>query len=88
MSELMKYSLIYSDNNANETLLRYLPKEIIYKVFTDLSLPIIDKLEAAKDDYISVREYASFFRILYNASYLSDINSSFLLEIMTQSAIK
>jgi beta-lactamase class A len=88
MSELMKYSLVYSDNNANETLIRYLPKEILYKVFNDLSLPIIDKLEAGTDDYISVKEYASFFRMLYNASYLSDLDSSFLLDILTQSTIK
>ena len=46
IEELIHYALIYSDNSANETLIENLPKEIIYKVFTDLSLPIIDQLEA------------------------------------------
>jgi hypothetical protein len=34
-----------------------------------------------------VKEYASFFRVLYNASYLSDINSSYLLNILTNSVM-
>lgn len=87
LDELIKFSLIFSDNNANETLLSHLPKDIIYKVFTDLNLPIIDKLEAWTNDYISVKEYASFFRVLYNASYLSDLNSSYLLDVLSKSAM-
>ncbi|GAB0174785.1 MAG: hypothetical protein HHAS10_06640 [Candidatus Altimarinota bacterium] len=87
LNELIELSLAYSDNNANETLSSHLPRDIIYKVFNDLDLPIIGKLEAGENDYISVKEYASFFRILYNASYLSDVDSSFLLDIMTRSAM-
>lgn len=87
LDDLIKFSLAYSDNNANETLTTHLPRDIIYKVFADLDLPIIEKLESWKNDYVSVKEYASFFRILYNASYLSDINSSYLLDIMTHSSM-
>jgi beta-lactamase class A len=46
LDELISMSLAYSDNNANSTLTTSLPKDIIYKVFTDLNLPIIDQLEA------------------------------------------
>ena len=87
IEELIRFALIYSDNSANETLIESLPKDIIYKVFTDLSLPIIAQLEAGENDYISVKEYASFFRVLYNASYLTDGNSSYLLDILSQSSM-
>lgn len=87
IDDLIKYALIYSDNNANETLNRNLPKDIILKVFNDLNLPIIEQLEKWENDYISVKEYASFFRVLYNASYLSDTNSYYLLDILSHSAM-
>jgi beta-lactamase class A len=84
---LIRYALIYSDNNANRTLLDHIPRDILFRVFRDLSIPVIDEIEKWENEYISVKEYASFFRILYNASYLSQDHSSYLLDIMTQSAM-
>lgn len=49
-------------------------------VFTDLNIPL------PKDvDYtLSVKEYASFFRMLYNASYLSREDSELALQTLSQ----
>lgn len=83
LDELFKYSLIYSDNNANSTLLANIPQDLLFRVFRDLNIPIIDNLEQWEDEYITVKEYASFFRILFNSSYLSRTSSEYLLKIMS-----
>lgn len=83
LDELFKYSLIYSDNNANSTLLANIPQDLLFRVFRDLNIPIIDNLEQWEDEYITVKEYASFFRILFNSSYLSRTSSEYLLQIMS-----
>ncbi len=82
VDELIQYSLDYSDNNANRTLLNNITSENLFKVFRELGIPIIQELEAWESDYISVKEYAAFFRILYNASYLARDSSEHLLSIM------
>jgi beta-lactamase class A len=85
VDDLIKRALIYSDNNANQTLLSNIPTEVLFGVLRDLSIPVIDEITKGKDDYISVREYASFFRILYNASYLTREGSRYLLDVMSHS---
>ena len=88
IDELIHYSLIYSDNDANRTLLNNISAESIYKVFLELGIPIIDKIEKWTSDYISVKEYASFFRVLYNSSYLSRTWSEYILSIMSNAQIQ
>ena len=83
LDTLIKYSLIFSDNNANSTLLANIPQELLFRVFRELNIPIIDNLEQGQDEYITVKEYASFFRILFNSSYLSRASSEHLLKIMS-----
>jgi hypothetical protein len=80
---LIKFSLIFSDNNANSTLLANIPQELLFRVFRELNIPIIDNLEQGEDEYITVKEYASFFRILFNSSYLSRTSSEHLLKTMS-----
>lgn len=85
VTNLIERSLIYSDNDANRTLLENIQGDYILRVFKDLDIPIVDKLEKWAEDYISVKQYASFFRILYNASYLERGSSEELLRILSQS---
>lgn len=82
---LISTALIYSDNDANTTLTRNIPDNLLLRVFRELNIPIIDELQNGSDEYINVQEYASFFRILFNASYLSRTSSEYLLEIMSRS---
>ncbi len=88
IDELIRYALVYSDNDANRTLMNNISPENLFRVFRELWIPIIQELEEWKDDYISVKEYASFFRILYNASYLSRSSSEYLLTVMSESEYK
>jgi hypothetical protein len=83
--DLISRALIYSDNDANRTLMDNIPENILMWIFGDLWIPIVDELEKWVTDYISVKEYASFFRILYNASYIERSSSEKLLEILSQS---
>jgi beta-lactamase class A len=83
--DLIWRSLKFSDNDANRTLLSNISDDFIMKIFGDLGLPIIDKLQKWVEDYITVKQYASFFRILYNASYLEKAPSETLLEILSHS---
>ncbi|MBP9780029.1 serine hydrolase [Candidatus Gracilibacteria bacterium] len=83
--ELIERSLKLSDNDANRTLLNNISDDFIMKIFGDLGLPILDKLQSGVEDYITVKQYASFFRILYNASYLERSSSENLLGILSDS---
>jgi beta-lactamase class A len=87
VDELIQHSLVNSDNNANLTLLKNIPIDMLLRVFRELNIPVIDEISAWKEEFITVKEYASFFRILYNASYLSREKSLYLLEIMTHSSM-
>lgn len=80
VSDLLFHLIVYSDNLASNNLLAYIPEEIQNMVFTDLNIPL------PKDvDYtLSVKEYASFFRMLYNASYLSREDSELALQTLSQ----
>ncbi len=82
VDQLIEQMIAQSDNDALLTLVDNIPMEKIDKVQTDLgvttSSPEVDK------DYISVKSYASFFRILYNASYLSPSMSEKALELLSK----
>ncbi len=69
IDELIYRMIAYSDNNAAELLLANIPERTYYKVYKDLGIdvPGLRKTE----NYMQVKTYASFFRILFNASYLN-----------------
>lgn len=55
-----------------------------YLIQVDSDLGLISPGGRGLDGYISLKEYSSFFRILYNASYLSPKSSELALSILTQ----
>jgi beta-lactamase class A len=72
IEELIEYMIIYSDNDASDALIEYMENidaKNLDKVYVDLGIEIpgTDKLE----NFMKIKEYASFFRILYNSSYLN-----------------
>lgn len=84
MEQLLNYMTEYSSNNATYFLYNYLDKKITDQVYLDLGLM---PPTGSVDSYtISVKGYASFFRILFNASYLSRTMSERALSIMSQSS--
>lgn len=82
INELIRRMIVYSDNDAMALLVQNLPLSVQDKVYQDLglSIPGVKGLE----DFMTVREYASFFRILYNASYLSREYSQKALELLSE----
>ena len=81
VDELLFYTIAYSDNNAVQLLLQTMDSKNFLEVYTDLGVSIPQK---ADDDYMTVKQYASFFRVLYNASYISRDYSEKALKYLTE----
>lgn len=86
IQELINYMIIESDNHASFVLINNLEADALNKTFNDLGIntPSLNKPE----NYMTVKEYASFFRVLYNASYLNKNYSEKALSILAQSKYK
>jgi beta-lactamase class A len=82
VNELIERMIVYSDNQALALLSSY-NESAWLKTYTDLGINIPPM--RGLDDYMSVKDYASFFRILYNASYLNKEHSSLALELLSKS---
>jgi beta-lactamase class A len=84
VKDLLEYLIRYSENNAIPLLLSILPEDIQVHVFQDLGVPI-----PTKEGYqITTKDYASFFRILYNASYLSKSLSENALALLSETTFE
>ncbi len=81
VEDLLFRMIAYSDNTAKDTLLEYINGAPLNKVYQDLGMEIPGV--RSRDDYMSVKSYASFFRILYNASYLNREMSEKALELLS-----
>jgi len=83
VKDLIYRMIVYSDNNAYICLTKIVDKNEFGGVYGKLRMlnPSILK----EDDYLSVQTYASFFRILYNASYLSREASNGALWVLAKS---
>lgn len=86
--QLINHLIVFSDNEAYNILLANIDNQFLIKVFDDLGVDITPGLSNPNGDIISVKSYASFFRILYNASYLSPKSSEEALNILSQSKFK
>lgn len=83
VEDLLARMIIYSDNDSADILDKNLPAERLLKVYRDLGVEIPDV--RSPDDFMSVKDYASFFRMLYNASYLNKESSEKVLALLTRS---
>lgn len=81
--ELLEALIIYSNNNAADILLKNLRFYELDYVFFDLGLDFL--AWETGENFLTVRDYSSFFRILYNASYLNREMSELALSILTKS---
>jgi len=82
VKDLLHYMIAFSDNDALNLLYQNMNNSTYNKLFTDLELKV-PNLES--DDYTyTVKDYALFFRILYNATYLSHDLSEYALRLLTE----
>lgn len=84
VADVVESMVKYSDNNASHILNGIVDQGIYDETYKDLGIELPDK----PDYFISVRTYASFFRILYNATYLWEPFSQHALELLTESEYK
>lgn len=80
VKDLLNYMIYYSDNNAANLLADSMDNSEMDKVFEALGLgkPVFNTPYP-----VNVRNYAGFFRILFNASYVNKEYSEKTLEILT-----
>lgn len=83
IDELLKAMISRSDNDALSTLLAAISEADYVRVYGELGLRVPEVRDV--DDPVTVREYATFFRILYNASYLTKDHSQRALEYLADS---
>lgn len=81
VDDLLFYMITQSDNNAAILLESAVSAELKDEVYTDLGLSIPSS--NATEDTVSVRSYAHFFRVLYNASYVNHDLSEKALKLLS-----
>lgn len=87
LKELMERMIVDSDNFAYDLILANIEQSVLVRVYNDLDIDILKlNAEDPDGDILSVREYPGFFRILFNASYLSRRNSEEALEMLSRSS--
>lgn len=79
--ELLDSMLIYSDNNAANLLASTLPENELIDTYRTMG---ISEPEITGEYAVTVKDYASFFRVLYNSTYLTPKNSEELLSTLTK----
>lgn len=82
VEELLRLMIVFSDNRAMSVLMNYLDTDLLDDIFHDLGIPTPS--DQPVDYAVDPRLYSRFFRILYNATFLSDEMSEYALHLLTQ----
>ncbi|KND47844.1 MAG: Beta-lactamase [Parcubacteria bacterium C7867-006] len=83
VDELINDMIINSDNVAFNMLLRGVDRNGLKNVFDDLGISYPNDVA-----YISPKDYAMFFRVLYNSTYLNREMSERALKLLSQTSFK
>jgi beta-lactamase class A len=81
VNDLIFRMIAYDDAAAYKLLYAHLPPGRLEKIYSDLS---VEYNPQKQDDLLSLREFASFYRVLYNASYLSEEMSEKALRYLSK----
>lgn len=88
VEDLINKMIINSDNDSYNTLAENLDQNELADIYQDLDVDISKAFTNPNGNIITVKDYASFFRILFNASYLNKDMSELALSILTQTDYK
>ncbi len=83
IKELLEYMIRYSSNTAAYMLRDNISIENIKATFYDLWMGYPELIEWSFDNNIRIKDGATFFRVLFNASYLNKAHSERALELMS-----
>lgn len=81
VSELIKSMIVYSDNDAMDLLVVHAPD---FGVDTNDVFKYLNVDLTSRQGLVTVRQYSTFFRILFNASYIDYDNSEKALSYLDQ----
>ncbi len=82
--DLVEYMIIHSHNETAEFLYDFInnhKKEFVESVFLDLG---IEAPQKGKTYQITTKDFASFFRVLYNSTYINEKNSETALYYLSE----
>jgi beta-lactamase class A len=87
VENLMHRMIVYSDNRSLSLLGQYLDSlganhAVILQTMADLGMTSSEDTDPNKQ--LTIREYASLFRVLYNASYLNQRNSEWAMDTLSK----
>lgn len=85
VEDLLNRMIKFSDNLAANTLLQNSQLVELEKTYRQLGIVIPN---GSAENFLSVRDYAAFFRVLYNASYLNREMSERALYMLSQSTFR
>lgn len=85
IDELIDVMIAKSNNTAYLMLKEHLDQKEFNALFNDFGINIEELEKSTDGSILSIREYSSFFRILYNSSYLSRDYSEKALKLLSQS---
>jgi len=86
VDELLSHMIVNSDNIASGILLNNIDLKLFSKVYSDLKIPIPDLTES--ENQISAKDYAAFFRAIYNCTYLTEDLSEKAIELLSKTEFK
>ncbi len=86
IGDLIRRMIVYSDNNAKDLLSAVVDPEILSQVYRDLGFEPQTKENV--DITMSAESFSLFFRVLYNASYVSRDVSEEALSILSEVVFK
>lgn len=87
VGDLIEQMIVFSDNSAADLLLRNIDPDLHAHAYRDLG--VIDPGAASGEpEFMTVKDYATFFRILFNASYLGKANSEKALALLSRTTYK
>jgi beta-lactamase class A len=82
IDDLIKFMIVYSDNNAATLLDQHLDHDLLSNLYAKLEIPLPP--QTGDVDFLSAKIYSRFLRILYNATYLNEEISQKVLELLSQ----
>lgn len=80
VNTLLQKMIVESDNTSNTALNSFIGESAVEKTFSDLYVPLPDPATGAG---ITTQQYSHLFRVLYNATYLSPVDSNRALELLS-----
>ena len=84
IKELLEDMIMYSDNKASLLLEKNIQLEDYKKAFTDNNMIFPDLIDGRFDNNLKVIDYAKFFRVLFNGSYVNKELSNYALLLLTK----